>query len=127
MGRFIAESYAPGRKIRRICSSLGTDYKIKRSDVKNVIWRDLGNARALEVTGLDNLTEAVDGTIIVYEITTDKDLETVPFAGTPEELKALLDLTFEEFTKEPAEKAAAKSDKKADVKSETKADEKAEE
>ena len=91
MGRFIAESYAPGRKIRRICSSLGTDYKIKRSDVKNVIWRDLGNGRALEVTGLDNLTEAVDGTIIVYEITTDKDLETVPFAGTPEELKALLD------------------------------------
>ena len=60
MGRFIAESYAPGRKIRRICSSLGTDYKIKRSDVKNVIWRDLGNGRALEVTGLDNLTEAVE-------------------------------------------------------------------
>lgn len=74
MGRFIAEWYAPGRKIRRICSSLGTDYKIKRSDVKNVIWRDLGNGKALEVTGLDNLTEAVDGTIIVYEITTDKDL-----------------------------------------------------
>ena len=44
-----------------------------------------------------------------------------------EELKALIDLTFEEFTKEPAENAAAKSDKKADVKSETKAEEKAEE
>ena len=41
--------------------------------------------------------------------------------------KTIEDLTFEEFTKEPAEKAAAKSDKKADVKSETKADEKAEE
>ena len=83
----------PGKKIKSICSELGSDYTIRLFDLENVIYRDLGNGYDLEVSQLDNARKAFNATLYIWRIANPGSpyvVETIRDIQSIEELKSVL-------------------------------------
>lgn len=109
---------APGRKIRRLASELGKDYRLRSLDMKNGLYRDLGGDKTLVVNDLDTiLDDDYTCTIVIY--TGDKETSKENFKGTKEELIAKLENAGKEPKKAAPKKEAPKKEApKAEPKSE---------
>lgn len=57
----------PGKKIKEICNKLGEPYKVRVFDLRNVIYRDLGNGYDFEIAGLDNQEQNFEADFYIQE------------------------------------------------------------
>lgn len=82
----------PGNKIKSVLSELGPDYEIKRVDLWNSIYRDLGNGYELIVNEIDNNEKGLDVSISVYQNKPQiKHIETIRKINSLENLKTALE------------------------------------
>jgi len=58
-----APPYNPGRKIRRICSELGPEYKVRSIDNINIIFGQTENGDIVEIRGLDNVDAKIEAEV----------------------------------------------------------------
>lgn len=110
--------HVPGRKIRRLCSTLGaTLYKLRNFEGENVIYRALDDNTEVLIFGLDNINKDFKGAVVVYK--DGKEVSKKEFEGTEEDaVKAL-----EEVVNPPAPKAEEPKAEEAPKAEEPKAEE----
>ena len=120
--------HVPGRKIRRLCSTLGaTLYKLRNFEGENVIYRALDDNTEVLIFGLDNINKDFKGAVVVYK--DGKEVSKKEFEGTEEDaVKALEEVVNpsapkkEEKKAEPAPKKEEKKAEPAPKKEEKKAE-----
>lgn len=87
----IFEVKKPGKKIKDTLVELGSDYEIKRVDLWNNIYRDLGNGYELFVGEVDNTDKDFNVSVSVYQNKPNiKPIETISNIKSTEELKTIL-------------------------------------
>ncbi|MCS5499844.1 hypothetical protein NY607_01835 [Lysinibacillus sp. A4] len=87
----IFEVKKPGKKIKDTLAELGSDYEIKRVDLWNNIYRDLGNGYELFVGEVDNTDKDFNVSVSVYQNKPNvKSVETISNIKSTEELRTIL-------------------------------------
>ncbi|MFP7201917.1 hypothetical protein SFC08_13160 [Lysinibacillus halotolerans] len=87
----IFETKQPGRKIKSVLAELGSDYEIKRVDLWNNIYRNLGNGYELIVGEVDNNDKILNVSISVYKNKPQvQHIETINNINSLENLKTTL-------------------------------------
>lgn len=84
----IFEIKEPTKKLKDICSQLGSDYSIKPIDGEQSIYREMNSNYNLEVSGLNNNDEIIEATIYLWR--------TKPY---PQVIETVRDVKFLEFLK----------------------------
>ncbi|MFP3420629.1 hypothetical protein R0K30_14575 [Bacillus sp. SIMBA_154] len=88
----IFETKKPGVKIKSVLADLGSEYEIKRIDLWNNIYRDLGNGYEIQIGEIDNADRIFNVSVSIWmNKPTVKPIESVANIKSVQELKSVLD------------------------------------
>lgn len=94
----ILETKLPGQKIKEICANLGDPYCVRLFDLRNVIYRDLGNGYDFEIAGLDNKEHSFNAVLYIWKTKYMQNIvETIENINSFEQLTGILEKKTNEY------------------------------